>query len=205
MSTQIIKGAEWLIKEVLLNDIFIPEEFNEEQKLMYDSCLQFIDTEVIPVIARIDSLEKGLMPSLLDKAGEQGLLSISLSEKYGGLNKDAVTTTLTNEAIGGGYSFAVALAAHVGIGTLPIYYFGNTEQKQKYIPKLATGEWKASYALTEPGSGSDALAAKTTAKLCADGKHYILNGQKCWITNGGFSTVFTVFAKLMGINFRLLL
>jgi alkylation response protein AidB-like acyl-CoA dehydrogenase len=136
------------------------------------------------------------MPSIMEKAGALGLLGVSVPEELGGLGFDFVTSMLTTEALGAGYSTAVALSAHTGIGTLPILYYGNEEQKKKYIPKLATGEWKACYCLTEPGSGSDANSGKTTAKLTADGKHYILNGQKMWITNGGFADIFTVFAKI---------
>jgi alkylation response protein AidB-like acyl-CoA dehydrogenase len=196
-----LKGGEWLIKESTAPDTFIPEDFNEEQLMVKDMCISFLDAEVVPIIDRIDKLEPGLMPSLLEKAGEQGLLSTSLPEQYGGLGKDFITATLVNEALGGGFSFSVAMAAHTGIGTLPILYFGTEEQKQKYIPKLATGEWKGSYGLTEPNSGSDALGAKTSAKLSADGKHYLLNGQKIWITNGGFADVYTVFAKIDGDKF----
>ncbi len=196
-----LKGGEWLIKKSTPQDTFIPENFNEEQQMVKDMCSTFIDTEVLPVIARLDKMEPGLMPSLLDKAGEQGLLGTSLPEEYGGLGKDFITSTLVNEALGGGFSFSVAVAAHTGIGTLPILYFGTPEQKTKYIPKLSTGEWKASYGLTEPNSGSDALSAKTTAKLSDDGKYYILNGQKCWITNGGFADIYTVFAKIDGKEF----
>ncbi|MDB5222321.1 MAG: acyl-CoA dehydrogenase, partial [Chitinophagaceae bacterium] len=148
-----------------------------------------------------DKMEPGLMPSLMEKAGEQGLLGASVPEELGGLGKDFVTSTLVSEGLGGGYSFSVAMSAHAGIGTLPILYFGTEEQKKKYIPKLAAGEWKGSYGLTEPGSGSDALGAKTTAVLSADGKHYIVNGQKCWITNGGFADIYTVFAKVDGDKF----
>jgi len=196
-----IKGAEWLIKESTPADTFIPEEFNEEQQMVKDMCTTFLDNEVIPIIDRIDKLEKGLMPSLIDKAGEQGLLGVSIPEEFGGLGKDFITSTLVNEGLGGGFSFSVAVSAHTGIGTLPILYFGNEEQKKKYIPKLCTGEWKGSYGLTEPNSGSDALSAKTTATLSADKKYYLLNGQKCWITNGGFADVFTVFAKIDGTHF----
>jgi len=137
----------------------------------------------------------------MEKAGAQGLLSASVPEEFGGMGKDFVTSTLVSEALGGGYSFSVAMSAHAGIGTLPILYFGTDEQKKKYIPKLATGEYKGSYGLTEPGSGSDALGAKTTATLSTDGKYYLLNGQKCWITNGGFADVYTVFAKIDGDKF----
>jgi alkylation response protein AidB-like acyl-CoA dehydrogenase len=196
-----IQGGEWIIKEVKSEDVFIPEEFNEEQLMVRDMCAQFLDTEVLPVADRMDKLEPGLMPGLLEKAGEQGLLGVSVPEQYGGMGKDFITATLVAEYLGGGYSFSVANAAHTGIGTLPILYFGTEAQRAKYIPKLASGEFKGSYGLTEPNSGSDALSAKTTAKLSADGKHYILNGQKCWITNGGFADVYTVFAKIDGEQF----
>jgi len=198
---QALKGAEWLIKESSPFETFIPEDFNEEQQMVKDMCSAFLDTEVLPVIDRIDKLEPGLMPSLIQKAGDQGLLGAAIPEEYGGLGKDFVTATLVNEGLGGGFSFSVGVSAHTGIGTLPILYFGTPEQKKKYIPKLATGEWKGSYGLTEPNSGSDALGAKTTAKLSADGKHYLLNGQKCWITNGGFADIYTVFAKIDGDKF----
>nr|WP_294903345.1 acyl-CoA dehydrogenase family protein [uncultured Lacibacter sp.] len=196
-----LKGGEWLIKTSSPQETFIPENFNEEQVMVKEMCATFLDTEVLPVVQRIDKMEEGLMPALMDKAGEQGLLGTSAPEEYGGLGKDFITATLVNEGLGGGYSFSVAIAAHTGIGTLPILYFGTPEQKAKYIPKLATGEWKGAYGLTEPNSGSDALGAKTTAKLSDDGKHYILNGQKCWITNGGFADVYTVFAKIDGKDF----
>ena len=197
----VIKGGEWIIKEVNSNDIFIPEQFNEEQQMVREMCNQFLDTEVLPLADRIDKLEPGLMPSLLAKAGEQGLLGITVPEIYGGSGKDFVTAVIVAEYLGGGYSFSVANAAHTGIGTLPILYFGTDAQKEKYVPKLASGEFKGSYGLTEPNAGSDALSSKTTAKLSADGKHYILNGQKCWITNGGFADIYTVFAKIDGEHF----
>jgi len=198
---QALKGAEWLIKESSAFETFIPEDFNEEQRMVKDMCNAFLDSEVLPVLDRIDKLEPGLMPSLIQKAGEQGLLGAAVPEEYGGLGKDFITATLVNEGLGGGFSFSVGVSAHTGIGTLPILYFGTPEQKQKYIPKLASGEWKGSYGLTEPNSGSDALGAKTIAKLSADGKYYLLNGQKCWITNGGFADVYTVFAKIDGDKF----
>jgi alkylation response protein AidB-like acyl-CoA dehydrogenase len=197
----ILKGGEWLIKESAAFETFIPEDYNEEQQMVKDMCASFLDAEVLPILDRIDKLEPGLMPSLLGKAGEQGLLGTSIPEEYGGLGKDFITSTLVNEGLGGGFSFSVAVAAHTGIGTLPILYFGTAEQKQKYIPKLASGEWKGAYGLTEPNSGSDALGAKTSAKLSDDGKYYILNGQKCWITNGGFADIYTVFAKIDGDKF----
>jgi len=197
----VLKGGEWLVKESMPADIFTPEDFTEEQKMIRDMCDQFLDNEVYPILDRIDNLEPGLMKSLVTKAGDQGLLATSFPEEFGGLGKDFVTATLVNEYMGAGHSFSVALAAHTGIGTLPILYFGTPEQKQKYIPKLITGEWTGAYGLTEPNSGSDALGAKTTARLSDDGKYYLLNGQKCWITNGGFAQVYTVFAKVDGDKF----
>src|SRR5665213_1795708 len=196
-----IKGGEWLIKENNSLHIFTREDFSEEQEMILEMCLQFLKTEVHPIVERIDKMEPGLMPSLMEKAGRLGLLSASVPEDLGGMGKDFVTSTLVSEGLGGGYSFSVAMSAHAGIGTLPILYFGTEEQKKKYIPKLASGEWKGSYGLTEPGSGSDALGAKTTATLSADGKNYLLNGQKVWITNGGFADVYTVFAKVDGDKF----
>ena len=200
-TTTSLKGGEWLIKESNAFDTYTPEDFNEEQLMVKDMCLQFLASEVLPIVDRIDKMEAGLMPSLMVKAGEQGLLGTSVPEDLGGLGKDFITSTLVNEGLGGGYSFSVAIAAHTGIGTLPILYFGTEEQKKKYIPKLASGEWKGAYGLTEPNSGSDALGAKTIAVLSEDGKNYILNGQKCWITNGGFADVYTVFAKIDGDKF----
>ena len=197
----VLKGAEWLVKESLPFESFTPENFNEEQFMIRDMCNQFLEAEIYPILDRIDSLEPGLMKSLVTKAGEQGLLATSFPEQYGGLGKDFITSTIINEYLGAGHSFSVAIAAHTGIGTLPILYFGTDAQKEKYIPKLITGEWAGAYGLTEPNSGSDALGAKTTAKLSDDGKYYILNGQKCWITNGGFAQVYTVFAKVDGDKF----
>lgn len=191
-----LKGGEFLIKESKAADTFIPEEFNEEQQMMLQMCNDFLEQEILNKLDRIDALEEGLMPSLLDKSGELGLLGLTVPEELGGLGKDFVSGMLITEGLGAGHSFAVAFAAHTGIGTLPILYYGNEEQKKKYIPKLASGEWKACYCLTEPGSGSDANSGKTKATLSPDGKHYILNGQKMWITNGGFADIFTVFAKI---------
>ncbi|MFN5224608.1 MAG: acyl-CoA dehydrogenase family protein [Bacteroidota bacterium] len=195
------KGGRFIISETNPNETFIPEEFNEEHRMMASMADDFLDAEVFPILDRIDSMEPGLMPSLLDKAGALGLLGVSIPEEYGGFGKDFMTSMLLTEKAGAGHSFAVAMAAHTGIGTLPILYFGTKAQKDKFLPKLATGELKASYCLTEPGSGSDALAAKTKAVLSEDGNHYILNGQKMWITNAGFADVFTVFAQVEGDKF----
>lgn len=193
---QTIMGGEFLIKDTRPEDIFIPENWSEEQLMIAQMCKDFLKAEVTPRLEAIDKQEEGLMASLLEKAGALGLLGISVPEELGGIGKDFVTAMLTTEALGAGHSFAVANAAHTGIGTLPILYYGTEAQKQKYIPKLATGEWKACYCLTEPGSGSDANSGKTKARLSEDGKHYILDGQKMWITNGGFADIFTVFAKI---------
>ncbi len=191
-----LKGGEFLIRDTQASDIFIPEQWNEEQQMIAQSCTDFLASEVWPYLDRIDAQEEGLTVSLLDKAAELGLLGLNVPEEYGGFEKDFVTGMLATEVLGAGHSFAVSISAHTGIGTLPILYYGNEAQKQKYIPKLASGEWKACYCLTEPNSGSDANSGKTKAVLSADGKHYILNGQKMWITNGGFAEVFTVFAKI---------
>ncbi|HYI77153.1 MAG TPA: acyl-CoA dehydrogenase family protein [Chryseolinea sp.] len=192
-----IRGGEFLIRETLASDIFIPEEFNDEQKMIRQQCKDFLDKEVFNRLEEIDSMrDPKLMPGLLDKAGELGLLGTSVPAEYGGFGMDFNTTMLVAEVIGGGHSLAVALSAHTGIGTLPIVYYGNEEQKKKYLPKLATGEWKAAYCLTEPDSGSDANSGKTKATPTPDGKNYVINGQKMWITNGGFADIYIVFAKI---------
>ncbi len=192
-----IKGGEFLIRETQAHEIFIPEEFSEEQKMIAQTCKDFLKQEVYPNLDLIDSQkDPKLMPTLLDKAGALGLLGTSVPQELGGFGMDFNTTMLVAEAVGAGYSFAVAISAHTGIGTLPILYYGNEAQKQKYIPKLASGEWKACYCLTEPDSGSDANSGKTKAKLSADGKYYSITGQKMWITNGGFADILIVFAKI---------
>ena len=190
------KGGEFIIKDTEAADIFIPEEFDEEQLMIKKTCEDFLQAEVSPNLDRIDKLEEGLMPSLLDKAGELGLLAVSIPEEYGGFGKNFNTSMLVADIVGAGHSFAVAISAHTGIGTLPILYYGNEAQKTKYIPKLASGEWKASYCLTEPNSGSDANSGRTKAVLNKEGTHYLITGQKMWITNGGFADIFIVFAKI---------
>jgi len=192
-----IRGAEFLIAETDANDIFIPEEWNEEQKMIAQMCNDFLAAEVHPHLEAIDKAEDtNLMPSIMDKAGQLGLLGMSVPEELGGMGMDFKTSMLATEALGAGYSFSVAYGAHTGIGTLPLLYYGTEEQKAKYIPKLATGEWKASYCLTEPSSGSDANSGRTTATLSADGTYYELTGQKMWITNAGFANLHTVFARI---------
>ena len=192
-----IKGGEFLIKDTDASQVFIPEEFTEEQLMIAQSCRDFLATEIWPRVEEIDKAKSpDLMSSLMDKAGELGLLGTAVPEEYGGFGMSFNTSMLVAEATGAGNSFSVALSAHTGIGTLPIVYYGNEEQKAQYLPKLSSGEWKAAYCLTEPDSGSDANSGKTKAILSEDGKSYIINGQKMWITNGGFADVFIVFAKI---------
>ncbi len=195
-SKKAIRGGEFLIRKTEPFEIFIPEEWSEEHKMIAQSCIDFLGAEISPNLDRMDAMEEGFMQQALDKAGELGLLGVSIPEQYGGLGLDFKSGMLAAEALGSGHAFSVAYGAHTGIGTLPILYYGNEEQKKKYVPKLATGEWKACYCLTEPSSGSDANSGKTKAKLTDDGKHYVINGQKMWITNSGFADVFIVFAKI---------
>ena len=190
-----IKGGEFLIRQTRPEEIFTPEEWGEEERMIAQTCRDFLAQEVLPLVDKIDSMEDlNLMPSLLKKAGELGILSISIPTEYGGMGMDFKTSMLAAEALGGGHSFSVAISAHTGIGTLPILYYGTEEQKQKYIPKLGSGEWLGCYCLTEPSAGSDANSGKTKATKDADA--WKINGQKMWITNGGFADVFTVFAKI---------
>ncbi|MBN2524015.1 MAG: acyl-CoA dehydrogenase family protein [Bacteroidales bacterium] len=191
-----LKSGEFLVKEVEKDSIFIPEEFDEEQLMIKQTCQDFLETEVYPNIEQLEKQDRELMKEILKKSGELGLMGISVSEEYGGFGQSFVTQMLAAKTIGAGYCFSVAFMAHCGIGTLPIMYYGNEEQRERYIPKLATGEYLGCYCLTEPGAGSDANAGKTNAKLSEDGKHYILNGQKMWITNAGFADIHTVFAKI---------
>ena len=196
MDTNAIKGGEFIIRDVSTSEVFTPEEWSEEQNMIAQMCDDFIIQEIIPNLDRIDAMEEGLMPSIMKKAGSLGLLGMSVPEDLGGLGVDFKTSLLATEYLGKGFSFSVAYGAHTGIGTLPLLYYGNEEQKKKYIPKLASGEWKAAYCLTEPGSGSDANSGKTTAELSADGKTYKINGQKMWISNAGFCSLMIVFARI---------
>lgn len=194
-----IKGGEFLIRETAAHEIFTPEEFNEEQRMIAQTCRDFIRTEIHPILNEIDAAKSPeLMSSLMDKAGELGLLGTAVPVEYDGFGMDFNTSMLVAETLGSGHSFSVAQSAHTGIGTLPIVYYGSEAQKAKYLPKLASGEWKAAYCLTEPDSGSDANSGKTKVELTEDGKHYKINGQKMWITNAGFADVFIVFAKFEG-------
>ncbi|WP_075348786.1 acyl-CoA dehydrogenase family protein [Algoriphagus marinus] len=195
--TKSTQGGEFLIKDVLSSDIFIPEQFTEEQRMMAQACQDFIDTEITPNIEEIDSMKNpDLVPSIFKKAGDLGLLGITVPEQYGGMGMSFNTSMLIADIIGAAGSFSTTYGAHTGIGTLPILYYGNEAQKSKYLPKLAVGEWAACYCLTEPDAGSDANSGKTKATLSADGKHYLLNGQKMWISNAGFADLFIVFAKI---------
>lgn len=196
METEIIKSGEFLVRNFEAKDIYIPEEFNEEQRMIAQTCQDFLDTEVLPNLDHIDTGDREFMKGILQKAGELGMLGISIPEAYNGFGQDFVTQMLVAETTGSGYSFSVAYQCHCGIGTMPIMYYGNEEQRQKYVTRLATGELIGAYCLTEPDAGSDANSAKTSATLSEDGTHYILNGQKMWITNGGFADIQIVFAKI---------
>jgi len=201
IATDVLNGGEFLIRDSRAEDVFIPEELNEEQLMVKQMSIDFIKNEIDPVRARLEKQEPGLAPSLLKKMGDLGLLGAHMPTVYGGTEMDTNTNTVISEAFGPAGSFIVSFAAHTGIGMLPILYFGTEEQKQKYLPGLISGELKAAYCLTEPGSGSDALAAKTRADLSADGSHYVMSGQKMWISNAGFADVFIVFAKIGGDKF----
>ena len=196
-----LKGGEFIIKPTDAQDVFTPADFTEEQNMMYQTCLDFVTTEVTPLLDRLDNHEEGLMRGLMEKAGQLGLFGVSVPEQFGGLDMDFPTALRVTEGVGGGHSFPVAFAAHTGIALLPILFFGNEAQKAKYLPGLTDGTLMGSYCLTEPGSGSDALSAKTKAVLNAEGTHYVLNGQKMWITNAGFADVFIVFAQVDGDKF----
>ncbi|HEU4389135.1 MAG TPA: acyl-CoA dehydrogenase family protein, partial [Blastocatellia bacterium] len=196
-----IKGGAFLIYNQDSSDIFTPEEITDEQRMFAATAEEFLKKDVIPREEGIYAKDYGVHRELMIKAGELGLLSIDIPEKYGGLGLSKVSSAVVGEQFALQPSFAGTQSSHVNIGTLPIVFFGTEEQKRKYLPKLASGEMIGAYALTEPQSGSDALAAKTKAVLSADGRHYILNGQKMWITNGGFADLFTVFAKVDGEKF----
>lgn len=193
---KLLKSGEFLVSETDAFDTFIPEEFNEEQQMIAQTCKDFLDAEVYPNLPAVEKSDRELMKSLLKKSGELGLMGISIPEEYGGFGQSFVTQMLVAETTGAGYSFSVAYMAHCGIGTLPIMYYGNEDQRQRYVTKLATGELIGAYCLTEPGAGSDANSGKTNARLSEDGKHYIINGQKMWITNAGFADSLVVFAKI---------
>jgi len=195
--TKTLDGGEFLVKDITAQEIFSIEELSEEQKMLRDSAKEFIDKEVVPNKHRIEKKDYALIEELMKKIGELGLLGVSIPEEYGGLGMSFSTTMLVCDYISGATgSLATAFGAHTGIGTMPITLYGTEEQKQKYLPKLATGEWFSSYCLTEPDAGSDANSGKTKAVLSDDGKEYIITGQKMWITNAGFADLFIVFARI---------
>lgn len=199
---QTLRGGEFLVKDSEPSATFIPEEVNEEQQMIREMTRDFLEQDLMPNLGKIDQQQDNQITlELLAKAAELGLLGAHMPAEYGGMGLDANSNTIIADVLGPAGSWIVSFAAHTGIGMLPILYFGNDAQKQKYLPKLITAELKASYCLTEPSSGSDALAAKTRADLSADGKHYILNGQKMWITNSGFADIFIVFAQVDGKQF----
>jgi len=200
-SKQSIRGGAFLLSPVSPEDVFTPAELTDDQRLIGQTAEEFVAKEVLPQIAELEQHKPGLMPQLLKKAGEIGLLGGGIPEAYGGSGLDKVSTTVLSEKIAAYASFAVSQGGHSGIGTVPIVFFGTEAQKQKYLPKIATGEWLSCYCLSEPQAGSDSLAARTRAVLSPDGKSWILNGQKMWITNGGFADVFVVFAKVDGEKF----
>jgi alkylation response protein AidB-like acyl-CoA dehydrogenase len=192
------KGGSFLLESPRPEDVFTPADLNDDQRLIGQSAEEFVIKEVMPHVKNLEAKKPGLLPELVKKAGELGLLSGGIPEQYGGAGLDKVATTVLTEKLSIYGGFAVTHGAHAGIGTLPIVYFGTEEQKKKYLPKLATGEWIGAYCLSEPQAGSDAQNSLTRAELTPDGKHYILNGQKMWITNGGFADIYIVFAKIGG-------
>lgn len=192
-----LKGGEFLVKDTPAEQLFTPENFTEEQRMMAEACHDFVEAEILPHIEEIDSMkDPELVPRILEKAGELGLLGVTVPEEYGGMGMDFVTSLLLADVIGSAGSFSTTYGAHTGIGTLPIQYYGNEEQKAKYLPKLSTGEFKAAYCLTEPDAGSDANSGKTKAVINDAGTHYHVTGQKMWISNAGFADVFIVFARI---------
>ena len=196
IAKKLMKGAEYLITAPAAADVFTPEDFTEEQKAIADTTVAFVKDEVLPVFERLEHQEPGLAAALLRKAGEAGLLMIDAPASHGGLDLDKVTSVLAADRMGPAGAFAVSYSAHSGIGTLPLVYYGTEAQKEKYLGKIITGEWAAAYCLTEPGAGSDAMGGLATATLSPDGTHYLLDGTKQFITNGGFADLFTVFAKI---------
>jgi alkylation response protein AidB-like acyl-CoA dehydrogenase len=199
---QFVKGGAFLLETISPQEVFTPEDFNEEQKLIAKAVTEFVVGEIIPVADDIEAKKEGLLSSLVKKAGELGFLSADIPEEYGGQDLDKVSSLLVWEKMAqGGGSFSASCGAHTGIGSLPIVFFGNKDQKRRYLPKIATGEYIGAYALTEPEAGSDALNAKTTATLSPDGKYYILNGQKQFITNAGIADTFITYAKVNGEKF----
>ncbi len=200
MSTQSkirLDGGEFLLKDVASNEVFTTEDFTEEQKMIRDTVIEFIDREIWPKKMRFEEKDYDLTIEMMKKIGDLGLLGVNVDQDYGGLGMDFVSTMLVCDYISGSSgSLATAYGAHTGIAILPIYLYGNEEQKNKYLPKLTSGEWFGSYCLTEPTAGSDANSGKTKAELSEDGTHYLISGHKIWISNAGFANLFIVFARI---------
>ncbi|MHA7057627.1 acyl-CoA dehydrogenase family protein [Aquimarina sp. M1] len=197
LNKDILRGGQFLVKETKAEEVFTPEDFSEEQKMMRDSAKEFVDRELWAHWERFENKDYAYTEECMKKAGELGLLGVAVPEAYDGLGMGFVSTMLVCDYISGATgSFSTAFGAHTGIGTMPITLYGNEEQKKKYVPKLATGEWMGSYCLTEPGAGSDANSGKTKAVLSDDGKHYLISGQKMWISNAGFCNIMIVFARI---------
>src|SRR5437016_13285519 len=194
-------GGGFLLVSPRAEEVFTPAELTDDQRLVGQAAEEFVSKEVTPLILELELHKEGVMAQLMKKAGEIGLLGGGVPEEYGGSGLDRISSTVLSEKISSYGSFSVSVGAHSGIGTLPIVYFGTEEQKKKYLPKLATGEWIGCYCLSEPQAGSDAQNARTRAVLSPDGKHWILNGQKMWISNAGFADLFIVFAKVDGEKF----
>src|SRR3954447_15640366 len=197
-----VKGGSFLIEERRPKDVFTPEDFTEEHRQIAKTAIEFTTNEVMPAAAEIEAKNFTVTRALLRKAGDLGLMAVDIPEQYGGLEMDKVTSALIAESMSQLASFSVAFSAHAGIGTLPIVWYGTAAQKAKYLPKLATGEGGGAYALSESSSASDAMNARTRAVLSPDGAHYVLNGEKMWITNSGFADLFTIFAKIDGEKFK---
>lgn len=196
-----LKGGEFILRESTSDSLFTPEDFSEDQLMVINMVQDYIRTKIAPDYARLEKLDIPLTLQHLEKMGELGIIGIPFPQQYGGSEMDFITSVLLGELMAEARSMSLSFGAHIGIGMLPLLYYGTEEQKKKYLPDLVAGKLRAAYCLTEPGSGSDALAAKSTAVLSDDGSHYVLNGQKMWITNGGFADVFTVFAKIDGKQF----
>src|SRR3954468_24756839 len=196
-----IAGGSWLIEDRPLEDVFTPEDFSDEHRQIAATTEEFALKEIVPNIDRIEHKEWAVTRELMKKASEIGIANVDVPEEYGGMEMDKVSSAIIADYIAKSGSFSVTWGAHVGIGTLPIVYFGTAEQKQKYLPKLASGEWVGAYALSESSSGSDALNCRTRAELSADSKNYVLNGEKMWITNAAFADLYVIFAKVGGEKF----
>src|SRR6202012_1599617 len=196
-----VVGGSFLLEDLTPDDVFTPEDLSLEQRQIAETAAEFAENRIATQIAEIEAKNFEVSRALMREAGELGLLGVDVPEEYGGVELDKVTSAIIADRVAISGSFSVTFSAHTGIGTLPIVWYGTAEQKKKYLPKLATGEWLAGYALSEASAGSDAMNIRTTAKLSSDGKHYLLNGEKMWISNAGMADLFTIFAKIDGEQF----